>query len=221
MATKRALIDDIILRIYQGKPSDDIELSAAQVAHWLDLELDALLKEKFEQDIANGDGIDPFYHEKEYGLSLIKETHISYDEELTEYRYYFTPAYLPLELRGDKGIIWIRDKYGKLLASTTINDSDWMRELPYGGITSRNQAWYRERDRVYVEESSQSSANVYKYDINYVRAGKGVDTALDSEYPLEEGLIPDLLDRVELIARREMMSGVSDLDNDGVDPYHE
>ena len=221
MATRAQIIDDIELRIYKGKPSDDSELSRRQIAYIIDHTRDEILTDKLTEQHKRGKELEPFYYIREENLQLQREIFTTQDSTFTRSRFSFPLSNSVLPLPDDAGIIRVLDNFGSLLAKTTHNRSDYIKDLPYGGFSTACQGYYRENSNIFVEESTTTSASVYRYNIIYIPKAT-VDTFSDSvDYPLEESLIPFLTDTVENILRRQMQGGASDVDNDGTDPYHD
>lgn len=219
MATKNELISDIELRLYKGKPSDDIELSRSQVSHWIDITREDILSDMFNEALRRGGSIDPFYVFKEECLTLSKET-TSCDKDCKDFRYFIELANDVMPLHKSMGIIRVVDNYGRSLVGTNENFSEVLASLPFVGTSTKSQTFYLENKKIYIEKHTTISSDLYEYTVFYIpqRAGDSVDD--DDNYPIEDSLVPLLLDRVEEVARRQMELGVADIDNDGTDPYH-
>lgn len=220
MATRAELISDIELRIYQGKPSDDVELEHSQIAHWIDMTRDSILTEKLNRAYVSRIGINPFYVTKEECLALTLEDSQCL-EDCGSSRFYITLTGDVLPLIKDSGIIRISDNYGRSLAGTDQLLSESINNLPFYKTTTARQTFFRENNDIFISNSTESSAEIYKYNVYYVKQMSGSDISDSDDYPLEESLLPDLLDKVEEIARREMNLGISDQVNDGTDPYND
>lgn len=220
MATRKQLIDDIVLRIYSGKPSDDIELEDTQIAYWIDFIRNGMVAIELNRASSKNKLLSSIYQIRETDKQLVKETGVNYDFNDTDFRYFTTTEKDVLPLDNNRGIVRINDNYGRNLSPIDVNSSDWMQNLPYGGVTTAKQSFYLEEgNKVFIETSTESTKDFYYYDIVYIPM-VSTDTVLDTdEYPIEEQLIEPLLEKVEAVARRQM-SGVSDLDNDGKDPHH-
>lgn len=221
MSTRKQLIDDIELRLYQGKPSDDSELPKAQIAFWIDSIRNALVSTKLNGQKRSKQSLDSFYFEREVNKQLTKEEGTNYNDELTDFRYYLvtTKAIMPLD--EGAGIVRINDNFGRNLDPISSENLEYYQCLPYGGTSTTDQAYYKEGDvEIFIEKSTDSTRSTYYYDVVYIPM-VGTDTIIDTvEYPIDEELKIVLLDEVEKIARRQMQLGVADLDNDGKDPYH-
>ena len=221
MSTRKQLIDDIELRLYQGKPSDDSELPKAQIAFWIDSIRNALVSSKLNEQIKKKESLDPFYFERESNKSLTKEEGVNYDDDLTDFRYSIATDKAIMALAGGRGIVRINDNFGRNLDPISSSNLEYYQCLPYGGTSTTDQAYYQEGDvEIFIEKSTDTTSSTYYYDVVYIPM-TGVDTVLDSEdYPIDEELKAILMEEVEKIARREMQLGIADLDNDGKDPYH-
>lgn len=221
MITRKQLIDDLELRLYKNKPSDDIEIGKSYIAYLIDLHRNQLVQVKLNDALKKGEAIDPFYHIRELNKSLVRETGLSYDPVFTKYRYYITTNLVPLKLNGDKGIIRINNNYGLNVAHSNDVSVEFLSGLPYGGVSTSMQAFYREEgNKIFIFKNDEITESMYKYDVLYVPMASA-DTLLDTDpYPIEDELIPTLLSLVEEVLVTQMTTGAADLENDGTDPYH-
>jgi hypothetical protein len=220
MPTKLELISDIELRLYQGKPSDDSELPTSQISYWIDLYRDVVITDSLNDKIKKKEEVEPFYILKEECLTQTKETTACDDDDCTEFRYSIELTNDVLPLVKDGGVVRVVNHKGSILAKTTQNDFDILSNLPFGGASTANQSFYRENKKIFISESTTVSSGLYSYHVFYIPKGVGFTTTDTDPYPLEDSLLPVLLDMVEDVARRQMNQGVADLDNDGKDPYH-
>lgn len=219
MSTRAKLISDIQLRIYQGKPSDDIELDEPQIAHWIDIVRDEILTKKLNKDLSNGLTVNGFYVFKEECLELTKES-IECLEVCSDPRFFVTLSFDAIPLYKDGGIIRVVDNYGRSLTGTNQLFSESLANIPYRRTSTNRQVFYKENKNIYISDNTSQSAEIYKYTVFYVKQMSDSDVSNQDDYPLEDSMIPELMDRVEEIARREMSLGVSDQENDGTDPYN-
>lgn len=219
MPTRSQIVDDLELRLYASKPSDDIHFSKSQASFLVDNVRDEILTEKFEEQIKKGDQLEPFYYTRETGKTLSKEAITGGDDEFSDFRYSFSLDNDVLPLSKDKGLVMVRDNYGRILAHATENEQDFLSKLPYGGFDTKCQVFYRENRNIFIESSIPSSSSVYTYSVTYIPMGNSAGD--DDPYPLEDQLVPELTDRVEQILRRQMQIGLGDTENDGTDPYHD
>lgn len=217
--TKNSLIDDIELRIYKGKPSDDSELDKSQIAFWIDSEREEIILDDINSTIKKGGEVNPIYIKKDTCLPITKEV-LACDTATTNSRFSIQLTSNVLNVIKGKGIIRITNSEGDSLIGTSELMSEVLSELPFGGTSTGLQSFYLEGDKVFIQRSTNITLQFLSYNVYYIPAGVGFNTSGDEEYPIEEALVPVLLERVEEVARREMSLGVSDLDNDGKDPYH-
>jgi hypothetical protein len=221
MTTRQQLIDDLELRLYKSKPSDDGEISKDYIAYLIDLYRNQLVKTKLDDNLKKGIEIDPFYQIRELDIPLVRETGVSYDPVFTKYRYYISTEKVPLKLIGDKGIIRINNNYGKNVAHSDSISAEFLTGLPYGGASTADQLFFREEgNKIFIFKNTEITQNLYKYDVLYVPMADAESFLNDAEYPLDDELIPVLLELVEEVLLRMMNGGAVDLENDGTDPYH-
>src|SRR5690348_6439066 len=105
MATKAQLIDDIILRVTKGAPSDDLELEPSQIAFWFDIVAKTMIPDYLNDKIKSGEMIDPEF-------ILIEDNKKAVVEDVTmlesyQDRVYITITKPPMVLRNDAAIIRI------------------------------------------------------------------------------------------------------------------
>lgn len=219
--TRQQLIDDIELRLYKHKPSDDVEVEKSYIAYLIDVYRNQLVQVKLNDLIKRNEPIDPFYHRRELNIPLVKETGMSYDPVFTKYRYYIETELIPLHLIGDKGIIRINNNYGINVAHSNDINVEFLSGLPYGGASTSKQAFYREEgNKIFIFKNNEITEGMYKYDVLYVPMASGDAIADDEEYPIDDELIPTLLSLIEEVLVTQMSGGAVDLENDGTDPYH-
>lgn len=218
--TKRELIDDIELRIYKGKPSDDSVLNKAQISHWIDITGNLLVFDKVNSSISNRKKIDSTYIISE-NLTLSRDPIQAFDEECYNGRYFMTTSRKIMQLPMDKGVVRVVDQYGRSLINSDQNRSEWLKKLPYGKSSTSNQSFYREGNNIIVDVSDDDTSAFYNYTVYYIPENIFENISLDDDLPLESNLVLVLLENVEEIARNQMGMGIADLDNDGNDPYHD
>jgi hypothetical protein len=67
--TLAQIIDQVFLNVYQGKPSDDSELSRAQVLSWACYLRDDIVKQYLDLTIRNGKPFPTEYQIRETGVA--------------------------------------------------------------------------------------------------------------------------------------------------------
>jgi hypothetical protein len=220
MPTRQHLIDDIELRLYASKPSDDIEIEKSHISYLIDIYRNQLVQNKLNDDIKKGLSVSHFYHERELNKTPVKETGVSYDPIFTKYRYYITTEKIPLKLIDNKGLIRINNNYGVNLSPSTDIRQEYLENLPYGGSKLASQVFYlEEQNKIFISPFTESVESLYKYDVLYVPMADANSYLDTDDYPLEDDLIPLLLSLVEDTLIKQMNSA-ADLENDGTDPYH-
>jgi len=215
--TKGAIISDIELRLTKGKPSDDVDVIRRQISHWVDITRDQMVSEKLT-DIINRKGtVDPFYFESDLCLvpALLADSCADCPDKN---RYHVTLTRDVMWLPRDCGIIRVTDDRGNNLAFTNERDIEIFRDLPFSAPTAKNQVAYRENRRIFIEKLTSSAINFFRYDITYVPKAAGQGLLDTDDYPLEDELVPDLIEAVTAIGLAQMNLGTGDLENDGTDP---
>lgn len=211
MATKLELISDIIFRVNQGNPSDDLQLSEEQVNHWLDTVRAELIKQALKED-QSMDGIGSYLTEKN-GLSILKTKEKGREE-------YYVEIPEVISLPGEGGVYYVEtqatecDEVGDEIHNVPSHQKGANRHLRFGKATKKNSAFSRIGNKLYLWGGSKNFYENGKINVILILADT---TSLedDDEYPIDSSLLPLLLEEVEQIARRQMFNSIEDEENDG------
>lgn len=215
MATKREIIDDVILRITKGKPSDDMELEPLQVAFWIDSILPALIKQALDSKFKEkgGDGIDPAFicYERQKALKQGGQT-------FTE-NFYIDLDCDPINLYRDRGVIRVATEAtatepGDWVDKMKMEEIDDLRKLKHSKPSLKNLKYHRVKNRLWFHGLTDDTYQLTTFLIAYVP--KPVLSELDDDDPIymSEDLLPLLSEEVEKIARRQTYQSDSDEEND-------
>lgn len=209
-------IDDIMLRIYKGAgPSDDGELSRAQVQHLLAITRDDLAKQFLDTQIKAGAPIDSSYLERETSQAALSESESDVDEE--DERLYVTLDKQPLSLIDDRGVVKVMTDEYITLYRTRIENLDVVKNLRYATPSSQNMVWYRDNRKIIIEGLSYKNLNKSTFIVVYAPTLASQTLTESSELKISDELLPVLLEQVENIARREIYGSVADTENNGQD----
>lgn len=214
MATKQQLIDDIILRLTKGKPSDDMELEPTQVAFWIDMVLNSLVKQTLDERIRKGlDGIDPEFICYERLIPLRKES-----KDVLG-KFYIELCAEPINLIRDRGVIRVATEAtdtepGKGVDKMKMEEIDNLRELKHSKPSLKNIKYHRVKNKLFFYGLDDNTFHLVTFVIAYVPKTKALEE-LDDNDPIyiSDDLLPLIADEVEKIARRQYQSD-SDLEND-------
>lgn len=208
---KSKLIDDIILRVTKGKPSDDLELEREQVAHLVDIEGDKLLREFLNEFAGNRLKPPDFYYKREVCKKPIKEEIDCVDD--CGSRITFELSQEPINLLGSLEVGRVQTNKGIEVLKTTPGNIGWIKDLPFAKPTKDNLVYYREGRRLIIEGYSPKNILLSEFLVWYIPGFAGSQE--NDSINISDDLVSDLTIKVEEIVRRQM-SLVDDLENDGV-----
>ena len=213
--TKSQLISDIILRITKGKPSDDLELEPRQVAFWLTLVRDALVKEYLDRKGEAGLQPDDFFVKKEAYKQLLVEQYPDIDDE--NERMYINLSCSPLEIYGDRGVVRVATSEGSWVKKAKLSTIDFIKNMEFSAPSVKNLVYYRDGQKKViidgVPQSMKDSVSIYVWYVPRIDIEQLDD---DDDVIIPNELIGIVQDEVEKIARRQMF-GFADTENDGKD----
>lgn len=211
--TFSTLADDIILRIYSGNPSDDIQLEKSQVVHWLTIYRDSIVRDYLNKVIQAGKAIDTNIISQLTGLVPTQEL-ISGDDECND-KFYITLTKEPLSLINDMGVYHIEDEEGLEIGKTRTEMRSLVRNLRYARPTINNLNWYRIGTMVYIEGLTENNFEEKQFTVLYIPSQQG---ALQTDtVQIGADMISTLVETVEEVARRQMLESKVDAWNNGVE----
>lgn len=211
--TFSTLADDLILRIYSGNPSDDIQLEKSQVVHWLTLYRDSIVKDYLNKVIQAGKAIDTNMISQLTGLIPAQEV-ISGDDDCND-KFYITLTKEPLSLVNDMGVYHIEDEEGLEIGKTRTEMRSLVRNLRYARPTINNLNWYRIGTKVYIEGLTEDNFEEKQFTVLYVPSQQG---ALETDaVQIGADLLSVLVETVEEVARRQMLESKVDAMNNGIE----
>lgn len=215
MATKNQLVSDIILRISKGKPADDLELEPKQVAFWIGLVLDGLVKDTLDDNLANATRVADFYVIKETCKWLEEETYACI--AAGEQKMYVQTSKPVLELINDSAIIRVTTNEGSRVDKSRLSTIDFVEDMEFSKPSIKNLVYYRDgQKKLVICGIPNDLVDVVEIFVWYVPQ-TNLDCFLDDEeLPISSDIIEELQMRVEELARRQM-AGFGDVTNDGFD----
>lgn len=209
------LIDDILLRVMGGNTSDDMQIEREQVAHWLAINRDMLVKAKLDEDIKNGRQLDSFYIEREvYKIPALEETE---GVEDPDENIYIELLKKPLSLNKDSGILNVLTEEFIPVSKARIENFAWVQDLKYAKPSTNHLVYYRLNDKIFIKGLSYKNLDLDNFIVDYIPSMADQALTEADDIKVTDDLIPPLLEIVEDIARRELY-GIQDQMNDGVPP---
>lgn len=213
--TKNELISDIILRITKGKPSDDLELEPSQVAFWLDLASDTIIKQYLDAKLSEGKNIDDFFVIQESCKPLNNEADPCIDDD--EERIYIRLKREPMDLFNDRSIILVKTNEGSYVYKANLNTIDMVRHLEFSKPSTSNIVYYRDgKTKLVIEGIPDSMKAVVEILVWYVPKGNISCLDDDDQVNIPSEILGLIQEAVEDTARRQML-GIQDVANNGLD----
>lgn len=213
--TKDKLISDIILRITKGKPSDDLELEPKQVAFWLSLVIESMVKDNLDSALESGQRVPDFYVLKEGLKPIYSESYSGIDDE--DERMYVELNKPAMSLVNDAAIIRVFTNEGSRFDKTRLTTVDFTESMEFSKASTKNLVYYRDgKKRLILMGVPREMIDVIKVFVWYVPQADIECFDGDEELPIPQDMLEEVQMRVEDLARRQMY-GVADVENDGED----
>lgn len=212
--TKAQLVDDIILRVSKGAPSDDLELSKRQVAFWFDLVGRDIVPKYLQNRLNNNEPLDSIMIEIKDDLEADVENVVMLDQYSD--RVYLTLPKRVLDLPGDRGILRIITEEGQKVDRVAIERLDTLNSMTFSKPSRDNLLYSRIEQKIYLHGLSPKHVGIVSFSVTYIPKVAIVDLADTDEVKLPDEVIGLISDAVEDKARREM-TGQADIENDAED----
>ena len=215
MITKEQAISDIELRLLQSNPSDDSELEKDQIALWLQITLNKLVKQEVTAAFKRGDTIPPIYIVREEGIELAEEEVDDIDD--FKQRIWLELENDVLDLNNDRGIIRVEDYDGNLITKTTIDQLSMIRDLRFSRPSLNNILYHRVGKKVFVEGFNTADLDYNPIIVYYIPKQNVIEMEDDDEILVTDQVLPFLLDSCVEYGKMMLYGTQADVNNDGVD----
>lgn len=212
MATKDQAISDVVLRLTGGKPSDDLELERLQVAFWISMAHDLVLKKYLESKINKGESIDPSFIKKDGAKELFTE--LDYGATEGQTRLFINLSKEPLDLFDDSGVVRVLTNDGQRVDKTDLDNLDMITQMEFCKPSVENLVYYREGKRLFILGVPLAMKDSVYISAWYVPKEDLECLADTDELNISPDLLTAVLDVAEEIGRRQIF-GPQDLANDG------
>jgi hypothetical protein len=213
--TKKKLIDDIILRVTKGAPSDDLELESAQVAFWFDLVAKTAAVDYLNAKIANRETIDPIFITVEDNKTATVEDVTML--ELCKDRVYITTTNQPLTLINDYGIIRVITEEGTFINNVPLEELDTISKLTFGRPSRENLLYTRIDSKIYIHGLKPQHVSIIKFSVAYIPTIEISALADGDTVKLSDSLLATISEAVEKMALKEIYQIDPDVTNDAMD----
>lgn len=212
MATKSAIISDIILRITKGKPSDDLELEPKQVAYWIDMVLGSVVQDKLNKQLEQGKGIESIYLKKE---NCIKAAIKNLECRDCQNNVYIELEQDVLSLFRDRGLVLVGTEDGDTVEQTKWGDIFRINKLKFSRPSLKNIQYTRDGCRLYLHGLNRDTYIIPQFMVVYVPKIQLLSELKDAdEVNVTDDVLEFVSDEVEKLARRQMYQSDSDEEND-------
>ena len=207
--TKRELIDDVVIRLAGFKPSDDLEISDTLIGFWIDNARSMIISQMVEQ----GMGIDFGDYAVLYENLEIKDKEREM-ESLTEDKWFFgTLPTSVMSLTNDEGVISVYMQDGREVKRYNLTDRVRFKNLRFGKPSDDVPIYTRRGDELYFEGGNESWRENGR--VSVLLVPENVED-LDSFYPIDSSIVPQVLQMAEETGRRTL--GIpQDVKDDGKD----
>lgn len=212
---KKQLVDDIILRVTKGAPSDDLELEPSQIALWFDLIAKTAVTDYLNKQIEDRLTIDPIY-------ILIEDNKTAVAEDVTmledcEDRVYFTLLKTPINLINDSGIVRVITEEGFPINNIPIEELDTISKLTFGKPSRENLLYTRIDNKIYVHGLKKKHVGILTFSVAYIPTVDLSALADNDTVKISDNLLAVISEAVEKMALKELYQIDPDIVNDGND----
>lgn len=212
--SKKQLIDDIILRITKGAPSDDFELSPRQIAFWFDLTARAIVPKYLESKLSSNEPISPIMIQIEDDLVGVVENVTMLDQYND--RVYIQTSKQIIDLSDDSGILRVITEEGQKIDRVPIERLDTLNSMTFSKPSRDNMLYSRVYNRLYIHGLSPKHVGIITFSVTYIPKVELASLTNSDDVRLPDEVIGLISDEVEKIARRQML-GIADIENDAED----
>lgn len=199
--TQEYLVSDLELRLSKSKPSNELELEYSQMAMWIDQARDAVTSE-----VLNG--------AKVIDSSLVLEI-----KDIAPYEvsgmYFIDLGLLPLNLKNNRGIVYVVDDNGRYLLGQSIQNKRYLSKLAFTKPTDCNIVYSLTGSSLLLEGSESIMDGTYSVGIVHSELSREKDP--DERYYILPSTVESVLVIAEEIGLRQMNGDSAyDINNDGI-----
>jgi len=212
--TKAQLIDDIILRITKGAPSDDLELSARQIAFWFDLVGSDLIPKYVDSQLRKNLSVPSVMLEIDDDIEGTVENVVMLDEYAD--RVYIETEKHILDLPKDNGVLRVITEEGQKVDRVPIERLDTLNSMTFSRPNRDNLLYSKVDQKLYIHGLSPKNVGIVTFSVTYIPKISLTDLDNSDEVKLPDEVIGLISDEVEKKALRQML-GIADIENDAED----
>ena len=206
-------ISDIESRLTGNKPSDDLELSREQIAYLLSTVRDGLVKQRLDQKLLAGLGVDPNYVVTEEFAQVDIEDMSGLDD-CKDYTY-VELSKQPITLVKDMGIVEVTTQDFDSVTRVEQHHLTSMRSMKFTRPSSDNMYFWRKNKRLYIEGLDKATLELTQLIVTYVPSYAQNIPADGDNFFIEPDLAALMLDTVAQKLAQQL--GIHDVTNDSTD----
>ena len=210
--TKKYIIDDVLLQLYQGQPSDDAAVEYAQVAYWLDIHLNQLVATECNGKIARREAIPNVYIRK----ASCEVAEVEEDSEDNE-RVFVTLDDEVLSLNDNGGIVRVTTNDGTVVNRASVATMNMFNAMRFAKPSENNLLYVHEGSNIYVEGLKSSDVPFDLLNVWYVPKQDIYNAADTYEVLCSDLTLPMVIDTLVQRGKQELYGSQADQANDGVD----
>jgi hypothetical protein len=213
---KQKLISDVILKLTQAFPSQDLELEDDQVAFWLTQEVNFLVTQEVVKAVNQGKPVPPVYLTRETCNQTSEEDVTCVDDN--KERFFFELTGEVLDVENDAGVVQVlTDEYEEVYKAN-IELLPTLQAMRYTKPKTELLVWYRESARVFVDGFNNADIEFNKIMVTYVPKQDLIALADDGIVKISDLLLPLLIDRAVETGKLQMYGTQPDTSgNDSTD----
>lgn len=220
--TVQQLLNDVILQVYEGAPSDDKDLDERQVLFWLSYHLNQLVVQECNRKIMKDEAVPPIYTKRAAFQPIQIETNPA---GTPQDRLYVTLSDQVLALRKDAGIVRVSTSDGNIVTRVDLAALNMLLYMPFSMPTAENPVFYRQAQKIYLVGFKDVDAPFEELNVDYIPKQDLTVAALTDEVLVSDETLPLVIDLTVQRAKQEIYGTTTDQTNDGTDTkpliYHE
>ena len=211
MPSKKVIIDDVILRLTQGAPSDDLELETLQVAYWIQTHLNQVVANEVNEKLKRKETIPAVY--------IISEEQelLTEDSEFGDGRYYVTLDNEILTVNHGMGVIQVWDEEGNEIKKADVQTLTLIKNMRFAKPTSENVVYSHEGNKIYFPGLKESDIQFEQIRAWYIPRQDILSADDDYEVLISDLSLPILIDLAVETGKQQMYGTLPDESNDGRD----
>lgn len=215
--TKNQLVSDVMLRLTQAAPSQDLEIPDSQVAFWFNQILGKLIPQEIARLLDQGKQIPQAYITREYCKQLTEETTpcVPNDDDGTKQRYWFALSQRAVDVEDDNGIVQVLTNELDEIFKASIQQMPMLKAMRFTAPSSQLLLWSRQEELLYVEGFKESDLDLNKIIVFYVPKQDMLTMADTDEVFISDKLVEVAIEQVTAIGLQELYGSVEDKTNDG------